>query len=93
MMKHSDRYTCEDLFRKLDDYLDRVLSPGEMARLQEHLERCASCATEYRFEEDLMTALRGKLQRISPALESSDLMQRISGLLDHEEAGESGGES
>ena len=30
-MSHLSRYTCEEAFRRLDDYLDRELSPEETA--------------------------------------------------------------
>ena len=29
-MTHLSRYTCEEAFRRLDDYLDRELSEQEM---------------------------------------------------------------
>jgi anti-sigma factor (TIGR02949 family) len=57
--------TCEDLFRKLDDYLDRELTPGEVERIREHLEICAVCAAEYRFEESMLRHVRRKLERIA----------------------------
>ena len=85
-MKTPDRYTCEDLFRKLDDYLDQVLSGREVERIEEHLEQCASCAAEYRFEQSLLTEVRGKLRRVPAAEGTPDLMRRIARLLDAAEA-------
>ena len=32
-----DRMSCEEAFRRLDDYLDRELSPDEMRQVEEHL--------------------------------------------------------
>jgi Putative zinc-finger len=32
-----DRYTCEETIRRLDDYLDRELTPHEMQLVKEHL--------------------------------------------------------
>lgn len=69
-----DRLTCEDLFRKLDDYLDRELSPDEARLVREHLETCAVCAAEYRFEASVLTNVREKLRHIAAP---PDLLARI----------------
>lgn len=77
-----DRFTCEETFRRLADYLDHALSPEELRLVREHLEVCAVCASEYRFEENLLTEIRAKVRNTDmPA----DLMQRISGLLRDDE--------
>jgi anti-sigma factor (TIGR02949 family) len=59
-----DRYTCEEVFRRMDDYLDRELAPEETALVKEHLDTCALCATEYGFETRVLDDLRQKLRRI-----------------------------
>jgi anti-sigma factor (TIGR02949 family) len=59
-----NRYTCEEAFRRIDDYLDRELSPEEMARVHEHLELCEGCAREFRFEESLLSGVKRKLRQI-----------------------------
>lgn len=63
-MSAPDRLTCEEVFRRLDDYLDRALSPDELRRVEEHLETCAACASEYRFEENLVAEVRHKVSRV-----------------------------
>jgi mycothiol system anti-sigma-R factor len=74
-MRLPDRFTCEEVFARLDDYLDRELSAEETRLVQEHLATCAICASEYRFEAGVLEGIRDKLRRISvPA----DLMARIS---------------
>lgn len=60
-----DRYTCEEVFRRLDDYLDRELGAAEMNRVQQHLEICAICAQEFAFEQSLLQSLRQKVKRIA----------------------------
>ncbi len=60
-----DRYTCEEVFGRLDEYLDRRLEPDELRRVREHLDTCAVCASEYKFEGSLLTELRGKIRRLS----------------------------
>lgn len=59
-----DRMACEEVFRRLDDYLDRALSADELHRVEAHLETCAECAAEYRFEHSLVSEVRGKVGRI-----------------------------
>lgn len=63
-MSHLSRYTCEEAFRRLDDYLDRELSPEETTLVHEHLEICAGCAREFNFEESLLRGVRSKLRQI-----------------------------
>jgi anti-sigma factor (TIGR02949 family) len=78
-MAQIDRYTCEETIRRLDDYLDRELTPHEMQLVQEHLAVCALCASEYAFEASALERLRDKIQRI-PA--PADLMARVSHALE-----------
>src|SRR5207247_4491091 len=59
-----DRYTCEEVFRRLNDYLDRELSPAEMAMVKEHLDTCGQCASEHAFEASVLQELKSKLRRI-----------------------------
>lgn len=76
-----DRYTCEEVFRRLDDYLDRELTPEETRRVREHLETCAACAAEYAFEAGILIRVREKLQRIEAP---RDLVDKVSRLLREE---------
>lgn len=69
------RFTCEDAFRRLDDYLDRVLDQDELRLVHEHLEICAACAREFAFEADVIFGVKAKLRRISAP---PDLISRIS---------------
>ena len=74
-MSLPDRLTCEETFARLDDYLDRHLSAGEMLKVREHLELCEVCASEFRFERGVIEQVRSKLRRVeAPA----DLLSRIS---------------
>lgn len=73
-MANLDRYTCEETFRRLDDYLDRELTAREMQLVREHLEICAVCASEYSFEESVLRQVRAKLQRIAAP---PDLLAKI----------------
>jgi anti-sigma factor (TIGR02949 family) len=78
MSEPLDRMTCEAAFRRLDDYLDRELSPEEMRRVEEHLRICEVCTSEFVFEASVLTGVRRKLQSIeAPA----DLLARIAARL------------
>ena len=77
-MSQIDRYTCEEAFRCLDDYLDRELEPDQMDCVRAHLETCAMCASEFDFEQTVIDDVRGKLRRIRAP---GDLMSRISALI------------
>lgn len=73
-MHPPDRFTCEEVFARLDDYLDRELTAEEMRLVKEHLATCAACAGEHRFESGVLDGVRSKLSRLSVP---SDLMARI----------------
>lgn len=81
-----DRYTCEDVFRRLDDYVDRELSPREVELVNEHLKLCAWCAAEYRFEESVIRQVRDKVAHISvPTGLLARISQKLTDLEDREE--------
>ena len=63
-MTRLNRYTCEEAFRRLDDYLDRELSAEETVLVNEHLEICAGCAREFNFESSVLRGVRAKLRQI-----------------------------
>ncbi len=62
---HQHGLNCRETFRKLDDYVDRELSPDEQQAVAEHLEECARCAQEFAVERDMLDALKNKLRRIA----------------------------
>jgi anti-sigma factor RsiW len=66
--------SCSAMVVRLDDYVDRALSPPELARVEAHLLECAACAGQFRFEVSLIDALRERLQRITMP---DDLLSRI----------------
>ena len=69
-----DRYTCEEMLRRLDDFVDRELPPHEMQRAREHLETCEACAKEFAFTASMLDELKIKLRRIDVP---EELMERI----------------
>jgi anti-sigma factor (TIGR02949 family) len=59
-----DRYTCLETVRRLDDYLDRELSPAETHEVERHLEVCDHCLKRFQFEGAVLDDLRIKLRRV-----------------------------
>lgn len=80
----NDRYTCEEMFRRLDDFVDRELPPEQIARVQEHLDSCAACAEEYAFEAEVLAEVRRKLRRITVP---ESFLQRLTATLARERGG------
>lgn len=69
-----DRRTCEEAFRRLDDFLDRRLSVAETTLVEEHLRVCEACTREFTFEASLLDGVKRKLRQL-PA--PPDLLSRI----------------
>jgi anti-sigma factor (TIGR02949 family) len=74
MSQPLNRTTCEEAFRRLDDFLDRRLPRAEMHSIEEHLEICAACAREFTFEASVLSGVRQKLRQLSVP---PDLLARI----------------
>jgi anti-sigma factor (TIGR02949 family) len=66
--------SCSEMVLRLDDYVDRTLSPTELQLVEAHLLECVTCARQFRFEGSLIEALRERLQRVALP---NDLMGRI----------------
>ena len=66
--------SCSEMVLRLDDYVDRALSPVELESVESHLLSCITCARQFRFEVSLMDGLRERLGRIRAP---EDLLGRI----------------
>ena len=77
-MSAVDRYTCEEVVRRLNDYLDRELSPAEMVLIKEHLYTCAQCASAHAFEARALQELKSKLRRIDVP---QSLVEKVAAIL------------
>lgn len=74
--------SCKETLSRLDDYLDRELSPREAQLVARHLKICRHCAKRFAFETELVEGLRARLNRIeAPA----DLLAKIRLSLDEVE--------
>jgi anti-sigma factor RsiW len=59
------RISCSEMVLRLDDFVDRALSPADLELVEEHLLECLKCAEKFRFEVSLTDALRERLSRIA----------------------------
>jgi anti-sigma factor (TIGR02949 family) len=73
------RISCSEMILRLDDFVDRALSPADLELVEEHLGECVKCAGKFRFEASLMDALRQRLSRIAAP---EGLLRRIRERLD-----------
>jgi anti-sigma factor (TIGR02949 family) len=73
-MSRLNRDTCEEAFRRLDDFLDRRLTPDETRLVEEHLRTCAACTREFSFEASLLSGVRRKLRHVEAP---RDLLRRV----------------
>lgn len=73
-MSQLNRSTCEEAFRRLDDFLDRRLSPAETRLVEEHLQICAACTREFTFEASVLNGVKEKLRQLAAP---PDLVSRI----------------
>jgi anti-sigma factor (TIGR02949 family) len=80
-----DRSNCEEAVRRLDDVLDRRLSPDEMRLIEEHLDVCAWCAREFGFESSVLNGLKRRLKHVdAPADLVSKILSRLPRNEDHD---------
>lgn len=57
-------FDCRQAFSRLDDFVDRELTAEEMEQVKEHLELCQTCAMEFKFESELLDAVKEKVRRV-----------------------------
>jgi anti-sigma factor (TIGR02949 family) len=60
-----DPRTCEDAFRRLDDFLDRRLNLEETELIEEHLRVCEACTREFIFEASVLDGVKRKLRQVA----------------------------
>ena len=78
--------SCHEAFLRLNDYVDRELSPAEHDAVAAHLFECAKCTAVFEFEAGVLADLTAKLNRIQlPASlkdRVADAIQRGAGAAD-----------
>lgn len=83
-----DIYGCREALERLDDFVDRELSPDETRRVATHLRICHECAQKFRFQEELVAGLKQKIEHVEAPQDAQlgALKSRISALLAQEAA-------
>jgi len=56
---------CEEVVRRLDDYVDRALTGEDLRRVGRHLADCRACASAVRFERRVIEGIRARLRQIA----------------------------
>ena len=59
-----DCQPCARMIRRLDEYVDRRLTPRERLAIEAHLDRCPGCSKRFHFEAALLGLIRERLRRI-----------------------------
>jgi anti-sigma factor (TIGR02949 family) len=73
-MSQLNRSNCEEAFRRLDDFLDRRLTPDEMRIIEEHLRICDWCTREFNFEASVLNGVKRKLRQLEAP---PDLLSKV----------------
>lgn len=85
-----DVFDCRETVRRLWDYLDHELSPGEVRAVEAHLADCDRCPKHFTFEREFLAAVRmARAERGANA----ELRGRVRELLGMSGDGTSSGES
>lgn len=51
-------FNCGEAFARLQDYLDRELTPAEILAVEAHLAQCGMCAEEFHYEASILRHVR-----------------------------------
>lgn len=66
----SENHSCERWLRRLDDFVDERLAPGEQTEVQRHLDGCESCRRQAAELEGLLAAARDLPRSLQPPWDS-----------------------
>jgi hypothetical protein len=58
--------TCKESLERMNDYLDRKLTPQEMKSVRQHVLICHACALKFASEAKILEETRAKMERIFP---------------------------
>jgi anti-sigma factor (TIGR02949 family) len=77
-MSESVHPDCREALARLDDYVDRELTPAEQAEVEGHLRACVRCAPHFTFEQGVLDGIRHRLTRIQvPDTLLADILARV----------------
>ena len=49
---------CGEVLRRVYEYLDGEMAPGDLAPIRQHLDECTPCLREYGLEESIKSLVR-----------------------------------
>jgi len=82
---------CHEALARLDDFLDRELSPAEMRQVRFHLRLCGKCARKFAWQREYLLALRQCLEHLAPSGDVAALKARLDVALQSEAARQGAG--
>jgi len=77
---------CHQALARLDNFLDRELSPAEMRQVRFHLHICGKCARKFAWHREFLAALRGCIEQLAPSSDVAALKVRLDVALQSEAA-------
>jgi anti-sigma factor (TIGR02949 family) len=81
-MSDHDMLDCNDVMRRLWDYLDGELDEARRAQVAAHLETCRRCHPHLVFERSFLDAV-ARVQQAEPGA-SAELRERIRAMVERE---------
>jgi len=75
---------CHEALARLDDFLDRELSPAEMRQVQFHLRLCGQCARKFAWQREFLAALCGRIEHLAPSTDVTAFKTRLDALIANE---------
>lgn len=82
---------CHEALTRLDDFLDRELSPAETRQVRFHLRLCSKCARKFAWQRDYLLTIQQRLEHLAPSSDLTALQARLDVALASEAARGSSG--
>ena len=77
---------CHEALMRLDDFLDRELSPTETRQVRFHLRLCGKCARKFAWQREYLGAIQQRLEHLAPSGDVAALKARLDVLIANEAA-------
>lgn len=71
-------WDCQECTRRLDELVDRELSPLELEEVEAHFRNCGDCLRRYEFSSELKRLVKVSCQEKAPAELRARLRQLLS---------------
>jgi mycothiol system anti-sigma-R factor len=67
---------CRDVLVRLDQFVDRELSPDEVLEVRQHLDDCPPCQHIYHYEARVRRLVRHACSELAPAALRARILQQ-----------------